>query len=605
MKLSKIYSNRKDIFEPIFFNTNTGVEEQLLNVIFAEALDPLNAEKDLHNLGKSILIELLDFVLLKGASTHHFLIKHKNKFKEFKFYLEIQLNSGKYLTINRNVEENTKISIMLHEQPDQDFSNAEKEDWNHANIAIDNAKSIVDSHLNLEKVKPWDYRQGITYFLRSQQDYNDYFQISKFIKGQDANWKPYIAHILGLDDSLIREKYNIESEIEKLTNEKISLNNDVMFNEDEYDKLNSTIEISTDELNKMALNLDEFNFSEEELKINKILAKDIEINISTKNNYLFNINYDIEQINQSLKNKISFDLKSIKKVYEEASLIFPEDLLNDYESLIEFNKKISKERTTGLGKRLKELEAEKALITSEIKDLGIKRKECLKILNGENSIKKYKALQNEYSNKNATLMNYKNQLSKLKQIIKLGNSINELKSKKIQLETKINESLQNQPETYKNIVKDLSALGKRVFNKPIILSTKTNTSGNLEFNITFKDGESILSNDTSESDGTSYKKILCVLFDLAILRQYAKEGFYHFVYHDGIFETLERRKKDKLLEVIRETVKKYNIQYILTIIETDLPRDEEDNKIYFDENEVILKLSDLGERGRLFKMSEF
>lgn len=153
----------------------------------------------------------------------------------------------------------------------------------------------------------------------------------------------------------------------------------------------------------------------------------------------------------------------------------------------------------------------------------------------------------------------------------INNDINKLKSKKITLENKISESLQNQPETYKKIVKDLSMLGKRVFNKPIILSTKTNTNGNLEFDITFKDGESILSNDTSESDGTSYKKILCVLFDLVILRQYAKDGFYHFVYHDGIFETLERRKKDKLLEVIRETVAQFNIQYILTIIETDLP----------------------------------
>ena len=39
---------------------------------------------------------------------------------------------------------------------------------------------------------------------------------------------------------------------------------------------------------------------------------------------------------------------------------------------------------------------------------------------------------------------------------------------------------------------------------------------------------------TSEGKGTSYKKMLCAAFDMAVLETYADKSFYRFVYHDGI-----------------------------------------------------------------------
>lgn len=603
MKLSKIYSN-SDIFLPITFNTNLK-NENLLNVIYAEARVPENKDLDLHNLGKSLFIELIDFLLLKSINSHHFLHKHKNRFLNCVFFLEILTNTGKYITICRAVEENTKISIKFHDEPNQNFNNISKEDWNHYKIAIDKAKAIIDSHLNLLIVKPWDYRQGISYFLRTQNDYNDYFQISKFSKGEDASWKPYIAHILGLNSKLLVDKYNIEKQIDKLNSIKFNLGQDLTYDEKEFDELNSIIELESSEMQEMKNKLDAFDFSEDEIRINKRLSSNIEYKISVLNDKLYNVNFDITQIKSSIEQKLDFNIDNIKKIYEEAKLYIPEELLNDYESLLEFNKKITRERNANLKKRLSMLCDEKAQLEKDIVDLGEQRKTCIEILNGDNSIKKYKALQNEYANKNARLLSYKNQFDKLKKIKNITSQINDLKTEKIKLENLINEAITNQSNTYKNIVKDFTDMGKKVFNKLVILSTHINGSGNLDFVISFKDGNSILGKETSESDGNTYKKILCVLFDLAVLRQYAKSDFYHFVYHDGIFETLEPRKKEKLLEIIHESVSKYNIQYILTIIESDLLEDKNGNKIKFKNDDIILELNDLGEQGRLFKMREF
>jgi uncharacterized protein YydD (DUF2326 family) len=98
---------------------------------------------------------------------------------------------------------------------------------------------------------------------------------------------------------------------------------------------------------------------------------------------------------------------------------------------------------------------------------------------------------------------------------------------------------------------------------------------------------------------------LCALFDIAILRTYADQAFYHFVYHDGIFEGLDTRKRRMLLDVVRETATKYKVQYILSVIDADLPRDEDDKKIPFPDDEIVVELNDGGTNGRLFKMKEF
>src|SRR4051812_2163528 len=108
MKLSKLYCN-VETFKNIKFNLDG------INVIYAEVQSESREKKNSHDLGKTKLAELIDYLLLKGADKNFFLFKLKNKegtsiFNEYVFYLEVLLNSGKYLTIRRSVKNNTKIS---------------------------------------------------------------------------------------------------------------------------------------------------------------------------------------------------------------------------------------------------------------------------------------------------------------------------------------------------------------------------------------------------------------------------------------------------------------------------------------------------------------
>ena len=105
---------------------------------------------------------------------------------------------------------------------------------------------------------------------------------------------------------------------------------------------------------------------------------------------------------------------------------------------------------------------------------------------------------------------------------------------------------------------------------------------------------------TSADRGNSYKKLLCVAFDLAILRAHLGTGYPQFVYHDGVFETLDPRKKANLLTVIRNYADE-GIQQIITLIDSDTPPSESGEPAFAPE-EIVLTLHDQGISGRLFKI---
>src|SRR4051812_9553954 len=104
MKLSRLYSNKPALFEPVEFVDG-------LNVVMADIRLPENKSKDTHNLGKTTLGRLLDFGFLAKRDSKFFLFKHIELFEDFVFFLEIELQDASFVTIRRSVREATKISF--------------------------------------------------------------------------------------------------------------------------------------------------------------------------------------------------------------------------------------------------------------------------------------------------------------------------------------------------------------------------------------------------------------------------------------------------------------------------------------------------------------
>jgi len=91
---------------------------------------------------------------------------------------------------------------------------------------------------------------------------------------------------------------------------------------------------------------------------------------------------------------------------------------------------------------------------------------------------------------------------------------------------------------------------------------------------------------------------------LAILTAHLDKKFPRFVYHDGVFESLDDRKKENLLNVIKRYTD-FGIQHIITLIDSDLPIWDRNDYPVFNEEEIVLLLHDKSQQGRIFKMREW
>jgi uncharacterized protein YydD (DUF2326 family) len=602
MKLVRLYSNRPSVFLPIEFN---GIVDTDLSVIFARITRPKDSRRDSHNLGKTILISLIDFLLLKGVDdSNSFLIKHLDRFSEFVFFLEVLTPGGAFVTIRRAVEAPTRISLKRHGSDIPDLTLAGKEDWDHFDIALDTAREILDSYLDLSIITGWGYRKGVSYFLRTQADYHDYFQISKFQKGQDSHWKPYLAHLLGLNSSNVKRKYELDAEIDNLERMKEERQAEVQIGEEDFSRFTAQLEVKRSELAILSEQLESFDFSQEESRVNKEVVDDVERRIAGLNDQIYKHTYDISLMKESLAQKVEFRLEAVKQIYDETATYLSAELLKDYSELVTFNRKLTHERNVLLRQQVKALEAEVSEMRGELSTLNTKRIEYLRILRNADTFKKFKALQRILSQNQADVVYMEGQIERLGRVRDIARQVRTVELTRQELVNQITTDVESPGSTSKRVSVEFHNLVRRVLNLDGEFYVTLNRSDNLEFKIDTKLNTKNAP-VSSQSEGTSYKKLLCALFDIALLVVMADKPFYHFVYHDGILEGLDPRKRRVLLDLLREIAGKYKIQYILSSIDSDLPRDEKDNRIEFPSKEIVLELSDQGARGRLFRMNEF
>jgi len=587
MKLSQLYANKS--FKNIVFNDG-------INLVLAKVTKKLDLNKDSHNLGKTTLIAVIDFMLLKGVKEDHIFKKYQEKFSGYVFFLEILLNSGEYLTIKRAVDFPAKISFK---KTRVSTNLLEEEKWDKPNIGFAKAGKTLNEYLAFNVLKQWPYRKSVTYFLRSQKDYNDVFQLSKFSKGQDIYWKPFMFDLLGFNGNLLTEKYETDNQISEQKTFINKIKNQFAVDTEEVDKIKGAIDLKREEQEELQDQIDSFNFYQQERKLNKELVEEVETKISELNSAEYNLEFDLDKTKKSFSQKISFDIDQLKRIYTEAKIFFPDNLVKDYKALEEFNKRITDERNQYLEEKI-------GILTAQLRDVRLslfsydeKRNQILSVLKDKDSFKKFKSFQIDLTKVEGEISRLDEKLKSIDKIAILNEATKELS---VSLETLVKEiSVQisaSDNKIYPEIRRVFHNIFKFIFNAPAIIFMRQNGQGNIDFKVEVtKENEVDI---TAEGKGNTYQKMLCISFDLAVLVAYHKNSFYRFVYHDGAFEGLDNRKKRNFLSVVRRYCLECNLQYIFTAIEHDIPVEILKS---FSEKEICLTLSDSGNDGKLFEFS--
>lgn len=599
MKLSKLYCNQP--FQNIEFNLENGG----LNVILADVQKKSN-DADTHGLGKSILLDVIDFLLLKDTNRDkkHFSKEVNNKgellFENYEFYLEILLNSGKFLTIKRSINETTKISFKLHEKRANGF--IEYEFWDKDKLPLKKARIQLSEYLdfNFFDGKDYDYRKSLGYCLRRQGDYQDVFQLDKFI-GKHKYWKPFMFDLLGFDGNLLADKFNLDDEIEKQKNVIKEQEKDFDIKANEKDKLVGQIQFKEKDKSRIENELNNLNFYEQDLKAIE-LADKIEEEISNSNSALYKVEFDIRKLQNSIEEKTFFDTDLVKETFEQVKIHFPKDLAKSYNELEEFNKKITEERNSLLRQTLEERLTQRTQLKAKLIELNEQKQKYSGLIQENSVVIKLREHQGELRKIENELGRLQGKLEAFEAIDKRNEKIRNLREKSEDLGGKVehlaNTTLDN--EKYTAIRNTFALLVSEILSVSGLISIKPNSNRNVDFEYDVVDEENY---KTAKDKGFTYRKLLCVAFDLAILINYRKESYYRFLYHDDAFANEDNRIKNRLLKVIRNVCEKYDLQYLCSVIKDELPRDETGKVIDFSTEEAVLRLHDRDDSGKLFLMS--
>jgi uncharacterized protein YydD (DUF2326 family) len=227
----------------------------------------------------------------------------------------------------------------------------------------------------------------------------------------------------------------------------------------------------------------------------------------------------------------------------------------------------------------------------------------MSIIQETDTLNKFRALQKDLAHRESEVARLEAELEQIDEVSRIEKRIQEKGRQRSEKALEIEETIRRGSDRYSMVRASFNRVIRSVLRRIAVISIGINKEGNLDFDINLQKADS--DDLTSEDKGTSYKKLLCAAFDIALLLSYKNESFFRFVYHDGVLEGLDNRKKRAFLEIVRDVCDNHGMQYILTLLDADIPRDEGDQRVPFSDDEILRELYEGSDDGRLFRMPPF
>ncbi|MBR5879876.1 MAG: DUF2326 domain-containing protein, partial [Akkermansia sp.] len=147
------------------------------------------------------------------------------------------------------------------------------------------------------------------------------------------------------------------------------------------------------------------------------------------------------------------------------------------------------------------------------------------------------------------------------------------------------------------ILNNFANIIRNVLNRDAAIDITVLATGTIDYSPSFRD---VIGESTDEGKGNTYAKLMCIAFDMAIVRAHCKNRFPRWLIHDGVFEYMDERKRKALLGEMIE-YSQLGIQHIVTMIDSDVPSGEDIATFLGKQCKIVLTLSDADDQGLLFK----
>ena len=573
-----IYANQST-FHPVEFTAG-------LNVVLAERTDT-STQKDTRNgLGKSTLIDIIDFCLGSRVTKDKGLLR--GSLVDWAFTIDITL-AGNRIRATRAIATPNRINIDgpfdgWIEKPDVDEETGEYyfngDRWK---TLLGWAIFQLPQSIGQCKYKP-TYRSLMSYIVRRGPDaYNDPFRHFRQQKTWDIQMNT--AYLLGLNWEYADKWQKLKDTQDGIKAIEQAIKTGVMEGmlgsvgelEAKRIQLEQVAKKSESSLNTFKVHPQYENIQNEADSITAELHELTNLNITDRRR--------LARYKEAVSDENPPEPLVLEKLYEESGLVFPDAVRKTLSEAQKFHESIVVNRREFLEIEIERLERTIQTREEKINELTVSRSSSLEILKTHGALQEITKLQERN-------VEVKGQLDKvqtrIKEIKDLNGRKREVKIAKADLAKVAEQDYEQRRETWSEAVRLFNDHTQALYESP----------GRLVIDIDDTGYKYQVEIERSGSEGIGKMKVFC--FDLTLLQMsHSDISGVEFLIHDSIlYDGVDSRQRALAIERASQITEEAGIQYICALNSDMVPRDDFSEGFNFDQY-VRLTLTDKTQSGSL------
>lgn len=548
MILKKLYSEPNDLFDTIEFRDG-------INFVFGEKSASSDPKESLNGIGKSTLLDLIDFALLSSYTKNHNprLFSAHDILTNHQIVLEFEVEDKTYV-IKRTVDSPNKAhfgeidSLQEYSRKElcqmltdlvfkkQDYSGVYSDRW---------WRRLINFYVKIQSQKKAKFTEPVKYI--------DEMSV--------AELNQYLFFLMGLDNTLVAKNFDIQWNLKKRTKAIIEVKQlveetyglkDISEASNEIDRLKQDVKDIENTISQFKLST---QYEDAEKQANKLTAEIKELW------YLnFSDRKKIDTYQESLKIDVDIDIAKVKRIYEEFNQLLAEKVSATLEQAVEFRKNLIDSRKDFISSELVTITEQIKQRESKITQLESERAKLFSFLSNKEAI-------SDLSDAYLLLSKKKDQQGELSGKIRLYNDLQKEKADLKVEAAKMEKLMLDFIEKHTGTVSEFRTIFRQVYNEiypdnkdtsMFTLDVKPATDAVINIDITFP---------AMFSKGKNQGRTL--VFDLAVLLNSIERNYPgpRFLIHDGIFDGVDKAHFVSLYRYLEDLKTKTKFQYVVTLNE--------------------------------------
>lgn len=561
------------IIDPIIFDKG-------LNFIIGEKTEnSKGTNKKMNSVGKSLLIEMIDFCLLKDSDKSRvnkipIITLNSTIYICLDFEIETE-NEIKKVTIKRNRDDSLPI-IVICDNSEKTFEK------------VAEAREYIE-HLVFTKIenRP-SFRNLLSILIRDEKTiYDSVIKSSPGTRNYTDLIKPHL-YLFGFDIAGIETLKNNFKKFDKLKESSSQINNGLKMAGIDSKKIKSYLNELQDKVEKLNLAVDELKPSESIKQKNNEL-NNLEISLNKVMDELCAKDYAIERIKRLPKiEKINTD--DLKVIYNQYKLGLGDLVKKSLDQVTEFKNEIDSFQHDLMTKKLKNLQEESRILEDKRKELDNKISKIYQANKAKEKIESLRDAVAKHKEKNDELASLS---EKYKLLEEYEESKKSIKKANIEILDKLDVRLHELSNELAEFENDLKNIHEYIAgNKECHFDIKTKETSKEYINIDYR---------VNLDGGAGINRIRTFIYDILLMvNSFTSKKHLGFLIHDNIFASAGKDDMVKSLNYLNsEENKGKKFQYIVTInkdefdsVVTEFDFDYKDKvKITLTRNDQLLKIT--------------